>query len=135
MTNEQIEFWKAAYIAAIGNNPKAVADQAVADLADAVAPKASPFDAMTARFIEAHKAADSADGWIENTGECIYPRGTLIDVQYYGGDEAHGVSALTDAWDSDHVQGTPKDLGAPWFGLGSTPFSITRYRLHKEQPK
>ena len=78
-----------------------------------------------------------ADGWIEwKGGECPVERGTLVDVKYAEGEENIGVSAMTQGWHEDHVEGTNKQrTAANW--VDRLPVTgIVAYRLHKpEQAK
>lgn len=77
-----------------------------------------------------------ADGWVEwGGGECPVERGTLVDVKYSGGEENFGVSALTEGWQDDHVQGSNgKRTAVNW--VDNLPVSgIVSYRLHKPEVK
>lgn len=86
-------------------------------------------------YYQAYPKAD-ADGWIEwDGGDCPVERGTLVDVKYSGGEENFGVSALTEGWHGDHVQGSNGKLTAVnWVNI--LPVSgIVAYRLHKPDAK
>jgi hypothetical protein len=66
-------------------------------------------------------AAD-AEGWIVNTGECPYEKGTLIDVKYLCGDTEEGVPALVELGD--------RSTAVDW-SIDNVEGDITHHRLHK----